>query len=350
MSKSVTIKDVAEKAGVSKASVWAALKTGTSSIRLAPATRERIQKAVRDLNYRPNIVAQSMVSQKSYLLGFNFSCNNNLWHHAVQIINGLRTCCNEHGYSLVVYPANNVDEEYQNLQQAVKRQLDGLLTIPLLTDNRHNGKEYCRIAKEIMPVVQVCFPLCPELPSIAHDFSYIGRHATEYLLNRGHRQIALFTFDNYRDPDNGITSYEHNLGYRTAMIEAGLEPRTFTHESHVFKHSADDAYQVAEQILQLSPRPTAIVTSSNSAAFGLIKRWKELGVKVPEDISVIGCAHDLDIPDCLSSELNSFKTEFENIGKHAFQLCLEQKKQIKPEQFRIKLQLTEGKTVRDFKI
>lgn len=347
MIKSVTIKDVAERAGVSKGSVWAALKTGKSGIRLAPATRERIQKAARDLNYRPNIVAQSMVSQKSYLIGFNFSCNNNLWHHAVQIINGLRNCCNEQGYSLVVYPANNVDEEYHNLQQAVNRQLDGLLTIPLLTDNRHNGEEYCRIAREIMPVVQVCFPLCPELPSISHNFSYIAKSATEYLINRGHRQIVLFTFDNYKDPVNGITSYEHDRGYRMAMTQAGLNSRTFSHESHIFKHTADDAYQAAEQILQLSPRPTGIVTSSNSAAYGLIKRWKELGVKVPDDISIIGCASDLDMPDCLTPSLDSFKTEFEDIGKRAFELCLKQKKQIKPEQFRMKLQLAEGKTVRD---
>jgi len=350
MTKSVTIKDVAERAGVSKGSVWAALKTGKSSIRLAPATRERIQKAARELNYRPNIVAQSMVSKKSHLIGFNFSCNNNLWHHAVQIINGLRDCCNSQGYSLVVYPANNVDEEYQNLQQAVNRQLDGLLTIPLLTDDRHNAKEYCRIAKEVMPVVQVCFPLCPELPSIAHDFSYIAKHATEYLINRGHRQIVLVTFDNYREPDNGITSFEHNQGYEMAMLEAGLSPRTFSHEAHVLKHTADDTYQVAEQILQLSPRPTAIVTSSNSAAYGLIKRWEELGIKVPDDISIIGCASDLDVPDCLTPKLNSFKTEFEDIGKRAFELCLEQKKQMKPEQFRMKLQLAEGKTVRDLKI
>lgn len=347
MIKSVTIKDVAERAGVSKGSVWAALKTGKSSIRLAPTTRERIQKAVRELNYRPNIIAQSMVSRKSYLLGFSFSCNNNLWHHAVQIINGLRSSCNEQGYSLVVYPANNVDEEYQNLQQAINRQLDGLLTIPLLTGNRHNAEEYCRIAKTIMPVVQVCFPLCHELASIAHDFSYIGKCATEYLISRGHSQIVLVTFDNYKDPDNGVTSYEHDRGYRKAMAEAGLNPGTFAHESHVFKHSADDAYQIAEQILQLSPRPTAVVASSNSAAFGLIKRWEELGIRVPEDISIIACASDLDIPDCLSPKLNSFKTEFEDIGKHAFELCLEQKKQIKPEQFRIKLQLLEGKTVRN---
>jgi DNA-binding LacI/PurR family transcriptional regulator len=345
MVKSVTIKDVAEKAGVSKGSVWAALKAGKSSIRLAPATRERIQKAALELNYRPNIVAQSMVSKKSYLLGFNFSCNNNLWHHAVQIINGLRDCCRASGYSLVVYPANNVDEEYQNLQQAVNRQLDGLLTIPLLTDDRHNGKEYCRIAKEVMPVVQVCFPLCPELPSIAHDFSYIAKHATEYLIDRGHRQIVLVTFDNYRDPYSGLPSFQHNEGYQAAMAAAGLNSRTVSPESSVHKQPADGAYRIAEKIIQLSPRPTAIVAGSNNAAFGLIKRWEEIGIKVPKDISIIGCANDLDIPDCLNSGLSRFESVFEDIGKRAFNLCLEQKKQMKPEQFRIKLKLLEGKTV-----
>jgi len=345
--KSVTIKDVAEKAGVSKASVWAALKTGESCIRLSSATKERIQNAVRELNYRPDKIAQSMVSRKSYLLGFNFSCNNNLWHHAIRIIEGLQRCCRDNGYSLVVYPANNVDEEYQNLQQAVNRRLDGLLTIPLLTDNCHNGKEYCRIASEAMPVVQVCFPLCPELPSIAHDFKYIAKRATEYLIGRGHRQIVLVTFDNYRDSANGISSYEHNQGYRMAMTKAGLAPEVFSHGAHVFKHTADDTYKIAEQVLRLPFKPTAIVASSNNGALGLIKRWNELGVKVPDDISIIGCANDLDVPDCLTPKLNGFKAEFEDIGKRAFELCLKEKRQIKPEHFRIKLQLQKGTTVRD---
>jgi LacI family purine nucleotide synthesis repressor len=350
MIKSVTIKDVAEKAGVSKGSVWAALKSGKSGIRLAPATRERILKVAREMNYRPNIVAQSMVSRKSYLIGFNFSCNNNLWHHAVQIINGLRACCKAAGYSLVVYPANNVDEEYQNLQQAVNRQLDGLLTIPLLTGSRHNSEEYLRIAKEHMPVVQVCFPLCSELSSITHDFKYIAKRATEYLIERGHQNIVLVTFDNYLNPQSGITSYEHNLGYRSAMEKVGLNARTFSHEAHVFKHSADDAYQIADKVLELVPRPTAIVASSNSAAFGMVKRWEELGVKVPEDISIIGCADDLDIPECLRPELTSFRTEFDDIGKNAFQLCLDQGKSKKPEHIRIKLKMLTGKTVKDCQI
>ena len=344
--KSVTIKDVAKKAGVSKASVWAALKTGESSIRLAPATRERIQDAVRELNYRPNKVAQSMVSQKSYLIGFSFSCNN-LQYHAAHIINGLRDYCNNCGYSLVVYSAKDIEEEYRNLQQAVNRQLDGLLTIPILTDNRDNRQEYCRIAREIMPVVQVCTPLCPELPSIAHDFRYIAKHASEHLIERGHRQVVLATFYNYKDPVGGMSSFAHNEGYREAMLEAGLSPRTITYDCIKHKHPADGAYLMAEQILQMSPKPTAVVVSSNNAAFGLIRRWEELGIKVPDDISIVGCANDLDIPDCLNSGLSRFEDMFEDIGKRAFHMCLEQKRREKPEHISMKLKFIGGETVRD---
>ena len=347
MTKSVTIKDVAERAGVSKASVWAALKTGESGIRLAPKTRERIQNAVRELNYRPNIVAQSMVSQKSYLVGFNFNCSSNLWYHTQQLLMILCRCCEEKDYSLVVYTAGSIEEEAKNLKLAINRRLDALITLPVLIGSRHNGEEYKRIAKEIMPVVQVCLPLWPELPSIAHDFRYIAKRASEYLIGRGHRQIVLVTFDNYRDPYNGISSFEHNQGYQMAMTKANLNPKVVSHGGNNQNQPADDAYQIAEQILQLSPRPTAIVTSSNNTAFGLIKRWEELGIKVPDDISIIGCANDLNIPDCLNSGLSSFETAFEDIGKRAFHLCLEQKKQIKPKQFRIKLQLLEGKTVRN---
>jgi DNA-binding LacI/PurR family transcriptional regulator len=348
MIKSATLKDVAERAGVSKGAVWAALKTGKSGIRLALATRERIHKAVQELNYRPNIVAQSMVSQKSHLIGFVFNINNNLWHHAVQIIGELHRQCLKNGYSLVAYPSCNAEEEFKNLQQAIDRQLDGLLTLPSVDyDGRNNSDEYRRIAKEIMPVVQVCFPLCPKLPCISHDFHHLARTATEYLYKRKHRQIALVTFDNFRNSHGGLTSYEHHQGYLEAMSPAGLKAQVFSHGFSLEKLPADEAYIIAEQILQVPSRPTAVVVSSNSAALGLIKRWEELGIRVPEDISVVGCASDLDIPNCLAPKLTSFVSEFDCIARNALARCLGKSKKANPKHSRIKLKLQEEGTVCD---
>jgi DNA-binding LacI/PurR family transcriptional regulator len=347
MKKKFTIKDIAEKAGVSKGAAWAALKEQQCSVRMASATRERIRKVAAELNYRPNILARSLTQQKSYLIGFNFNVNCNLWHHAVQIINGMRELCSTHDYSLVVYLANNAEDEYQNLQKAVDRHLDGLLTIPVLMDGRHNRDEYCRISREVMPVVQVCYPLCQDLPYICHDFRYLAKRATEYLIERGHRRIALVTFDKYSDQEEGLTSFEHHHGYLEAMNSAGFDASVFPHGSFVHSYAADDAYAIAEKVLHTLPRQTAVVASSNSAAFGLIKRWEELGVRVPDDISIIGCANDLDVPACLTPDLTRFESEFDYIGQQAAQLCLQLSEPSTPKQIRLKLKLHKGATVKD---
>jgi LacI family transcriptional regulator len=347
MTKLATIKDIAEKAGVSKGAAWAALKERQHSIRMSSSTRERIRKVATELKYSPNILARSLKHQKSYLIGFNFNVNCNLWHHAMQIINGMRALCNAHDYSLVVYLANSVEDESQNLKKAVERHLDGMLTIPLLINGLNNRDEYCRISREIMPVIQVCYPLCPDLPYICHDFRYLAKRATEYLIERGHRRIALATFDNYCDPAEGLTSFEHHQGYLQAMRSAGLDALVFPYEACVSGHAADKAYAVAEKILHALPRQTAVVASSNSAAFGLIKRWGELGVRVPDDISIIGCANDLDIPACLTPDLTRFESEFDHIGQQAAQLCLQLSEPSTSKQIRLKLKLHKGGTVRD---
>lgn len=347
--KTVTLSDVAKAAGVSVSAVSKVLLGGGGkTTRVSEARSKHIQEIAAKLKYRPNILARSLIYQKSYLIGFNFNVNCNLWHHAIQIINGMRDLCNAHGYSLVVYLANNVDDEYQNLQKAIERHLDGMITIPMLLNGYHNRDEYYRISREIMPVVQVCYPLCPDLPYIHHDFHYLAKHATEYLIERGHRHIALVTFDNYCDKEEGITSFEHYQGYRDAMRTAGLDTLVFPHASFANGSAADDAYAVADKILSAHPRQTAVVASSNSAAFGMIKRWEELNIRVPDDISIIGCANDLDVPSCLVSDLTRFKSEFDYIGQQAIKLCLQLSESLSPKQIRLKLKLHEGRTVRDF--
>ena len=112
-----------------------------------------------------------------------------------------------------------------------------------------------------MPLVQVCYPLCPELPYIHHDFRYLAKRATEYLIEHGHHRIALATFDNYCDPVEGLTSFEHHQGYLEAMGAAGLDASVFPYEACVNGHAADKAYAVAEKILHALPRQTAIVAS-----------------------------------------------------------------------------------------
>jgi DNA-binding LacI/PurR family transcriptional regulator len=347
----VRLADIAKEAGVSVVTVAKALNsTGGKNARVSEATADRIKEIAKRLNYRPNILGRSLSNKKSYLIGFVFNINNNLWHHAVQIIGELHKQCLNNGYSLVAYPSSNATEEFKNLQQAIDRQLDGLLTLPSVDlDGSNNAEEYRRIAKEIMPVIQVCYPLCPELPSISHDFRYLARTATEYLQKRNHRKIAIVTFDNFHNKTGGLTSYEHHQGYLEAMNAAGLEPQVFSHGFSPEKHPADISYMIADKIAQSPSRPSAVVVSSNSAALGLIKRWEATGIKVPEDISVIGCASDLDIPACFAPSLTGFVSEFDHIAQDALAMCLGNKVKGKSTHAKIKLKLQQGETVCDFK-
>lgn len=342
MTKRPTIRDVAEKAGVSRGAAWAALHPEKYNIRVSDATRAKVKAIASKLNFRPNMIAKSLICQKSFLLGYVYNSQASLY--AMPIIDNISKECAEHDYSLIVYPVSSLEEERHSLQLAMDRQVDGLLAYPYLGKKGNSNKKFFNdIAKSGIPLVQLILPLSSSQPCFCHDFYYLGKTATEYLLQRGHRNIVFVVNENYQDKVGGLMGYEHHRGYEDIMQDAGLSPKVVTYKTVL--RFGDATYKIAEMIINLPKRPTAVVCSSNYAALGLMKRWEELGIRIPEDISIFGCTNNLGLPQVMLPRLTSFVPCYDKIGSQAVKCCLNLS-DAETSGKRFKLDINEGKTVR----
>ncbi|MDD5727376.1 MAG: LacI family DNA-binding transcriptional regulator [Victivallales bacterium] len=340
MINKTTINDVAQKAGVSKAAASTALSAGKSNVRLAPATRERILAAARELNYTPNIMARGLNRRKSFLLGIYFGVSN--WHVASRLIWNINKICHSHGYSLIVYPSTGLEEELANLKLGLERRLDGILAMPLIfSQDKNNITEYRRIAK-IIPVVQVLSRLCPELPIVKRDYRQMGKDAVDYLIRRGHRRIGLITFPDYKDSLRWQNANLHYQGYLEAMRQAGLKTEVYPIN---YDEKIDSAYKDSGKILASAYAPTALIAIANGFAYGAITYFRECGIKVPEDISILGCGDDCYMAESIMPKLTCFPITFEDLGNIAVQKCLNFSESDSADTTYINQTITEGTSV-----
>ena len=343
MIKKATIRDVAEKAGVSRGAAWAALSPNKQGIRVSEATRSNVRAVAKELNFTPNIVAKSLVCQKSFLIGYIFNRPTSLY--AMNLIDSINRECIANEYSLVVYPVSSLEEERHSLNLAVSRRVDVLLALPYLdSDGSNNLIAYQEVTASGIPLVQLLFPLSPKYPCFCYDFHYIGKTATEYLLQHGHRKITCVTHCNYLDKTSGMMSYGHYHGYQEAMRAADQTTSVFTHETVPGLPKLASALQLANDIINQQERPTALVCSSNYAAYALIKSLETMGIKVPEDISIFGCTNNFNLPQIVMPELTTFMPCYDWLGSQAVRCGLSLSgsenvgKQIKPD-------ISEGDTV-----
>jgi len=137
--------------------------------------------------------------------------------------------------------------------------------------------------------VQIYNRIIPGVPCVFTDSYGAGEFGVRYLIERGHRRIAHLTTTGYRDEETPGFHGELKKraeGYAQAMRSAGLEPLIFTVDDTVMLR--EGGYQIAKTVMGHPYRPTAVTTYSDSLAMGLMKGLTEAGVRVPEDISLIG--------------------------------------------------------------
>ena len=315
---SVTILEVANKAGVSKAAAWAALNDRKTNISLREETRERIVKIATEMNYRPNFNARGLTSQKTYLI--SFLCREAYSIDAMEILMGIQDVLFDKDYSVIVYVHGDSPEaELVNLKHCVSRRSEGLIVIPALDrDGRNNHDKFVELKEQGTPVVQVYTRVAEGIPSVTPNSYEVGKFAVNYLVERGHRRIAHLTNNDYRD--TSLPGYygdlkERWLGYRDAMQEAGLDVEVFEISDQIHYKIGGEA--VSEAVVHSAYCPTAVTCYCDTMAMGLVKGLLREGVRVPEDISVIG--HDgteLTTPG-LESKLATFVKPLRQMGREA---------------------------------
>lgn len=269
------IADVAARAGVGVATVSRVLN-GRANVR--PATRDRVQEAIRALNYRPSSVARSLSLQRTMVVGAVLPWFTN--PSAVQRVRGIVEGLSGSPYDLMVFDVESEDRQRRAFELFDRGdRADGLLVVSTLPPDA----EVERIRSAGLPCILVD-GVHPSLPSVAVDDAGGGETATRHLIELGHRRIAHigdtppeFRFDWSRD---------RTRGYERALERVGIEVRPeYVREGTRLLHVARG---IATELLTLPDRPTAIFAASDTQAFGTLEAARALGIRVPEELSVIG--------------------------------------------------------------
>jgi LacI family transcriptional regulator len=269
----VTIEDVAAEAGVSIATVSRVMHNKDG---VAPGTYTKVQAIVDQLGYESSLVARSLRSRRTNVLGFSV---NEIEPYSAELLKGAARALHGSGYELIVYAGGHSGPEKAGWERRHLSRLGGTLTdgIVLVTPEVLDVD-----VDTLTPVVAVDPHVgASSFPTVASDSLTGAMAATEYLLSLGHRRIGHLS----GRPD--LRSSElREQGYRQALDEAGIpfDPNLV----RVGGYDPDTALGPARELLGLSDRPTAIFAANDVSAIQTMNVARELGISVPDQLSVVG--------------------------------------------------------------
>ena len=299
--KNVTLNDVAELSGVSYQTVSRVINNHPS---VAEKTRKRVEEAIRVLNYRPNRAARSLVTNRSETIAIiSFGTT---FYGPSQILTNITQQAKQSGYR--VSPSSVEKLEYDELKAALddihSQLIDGIIMIaPIISDFMVEIKD---LIGDI-PFVQIDTRPQPELASVIIDQMYGSRLATEHLIELGHRQIAEIS-----GPLNWHDAVARHQSWEETMEQHHL-PHNLRAEGH---WTAQSGYEAVQTLLKDGAKFTALVVANDQMALGAIAALDNLGLRVPDDVSVVGFD---DIPEAayFLPALTTIRQNFSALGKQS---------------------------------
>lgn len=307
-----TLKDVAQLAGVSTATVSYAL---SGKRMISEETKQRINRAIAQLDYVPDLNARSLSMRDSKLIGVvvpqtepgdRLMFQNSFYSEA---LGSIEYCARQHGYHILI-SATDANESYLTL--AKQRNLDGIIVIGMYPD-----EFYQQMKKTQIPIVLID-SYCNDhyYNNIRIDDAYGSYMATKHVLDCGHRETVFFVG---QLKENGVMK-KRLAGYRQALEEYGLPYR----EENVFEGQIDyeSGVRMAAKLAASTLPATAVVAAADILAIGAIKGFYDAGLRVPEDISIIGF-DDLEISQYLAPGLTTVRQQISMKGQRAVELLLE---------------------------
>jgi len=273
-----SIKDVARIAGVSIATVSRCLNYPE---RVKENTRSKVQSAILQTGYSPNTLAQSFRRGKTHVIMVVLPSVGDPFFTGV--MRGIRSVASSTGYSLLINETQfNTMSPDEIGAMVVSRQADGIV---LLASMSPFGTEVLSSkSQRTLPIVIGCETVSPELesfPGVHSDNVAAAREATDYLLKLGHRKIAFIS-----GQKESLLTEDREHGYRSSMGEAGIPiEEGWVSEG---KLTLEGAIQATRGLLEHPQRPTAIFCANDEMAMGCLHQIRLAGLRVPQDISVVG--------------------------------------------------------------
>jgi DNA-binding LacI/PurR family transcriptional regulator len=299
----VTSHDVAARAGVSQATV-SQVMSGNPRARIATETRARVRRAAEELGYRPNLVARGLVRRRSFAFGVIVPDLSNPFF--TDVVSGVERVAAAEGYAVLLCDAREIPAA-THLETLRSRLVDGVIIDPVGAASLQRGS-----AGDLNVVlIDESDAGWPGVASAAGD---AGRLAAEHLLSLGHRKIG------FMGPAGDVHGFRRReRGFVTALRQAGVEMT-----SEAFRRVAPTVAggQVAmKAMLSLRERPTAVFCVNDLLALGALKACLSAGVRVPDDLSLMGC-DDVEMARVVTPELTTIAVPAREMGARAARLLI----------------------------
>jgi DNA-binding LacI/PurR family transcriptional regulator len=281
-----TIQDVADLAGVSVSSVSNVLNGRTE--KLSRVTYQRVEAAIRQLDYRPNLVARQLKTGHAPLLGLLVpSTANPMFGELAVHVEAVAK--ERHGYRVLLGNTHRDREQESRLfDDLLSLGVRGVILASSRSDEGHLEAAVARGLSVISYDRGGNGDTQSRIDHVLPDNALAARLAVEHLAAHGHSRLALVT------PDlKTVSRMQKREGFLAAARDLGLEKHArviegSTGEGYGDSHLADVGYAMAAQIMELKTRPTGIITINDMMALGLMAGLHQAGLSVPDDISVIG--------------------------------------------------------------
>jgi LacI family transcriptional regulator len=307
----VRLKDIARDLGVSVVTVSKVLRGNTD---IGEETRKRVLKRMKELNYQPNMLARGLASGKTYTVGLVVP---DLVHpFFAAFAKSLSGVLRQSSYALVLASSEeNPEIERQEIRTLLRRGIDVLL----IASCQPNLRNFYELGDERTPYLLFDRNF-PHLAAhfVGSDDLRVGEMATSHLIEIGRSRIAHIT------GRNGSPAYDRLRGYRNVMAEHRLStPDEFVIACDHTEESGDKTgYEAMQSLLALQPRPDAVFCYNDQIAIGAIEATIAAGLRVPEDVAIIGCGN-MPYNDYLRVPLSSIEHGTAELGRVAGELALE---------------------------
>lgn len=319
MKKVVSLKDIAIKANLSETTVSRALNDQKD---VSEETRQRVKKVAEELHYRPNLLAQSMHTGATRIVGVIAPDLAPYNEFMVQVIIGIHNELAHQDYVPINLWASSVpspDSDHhiiKQIHQLIDRRVDGIILYPTQDASISFIEE---VKERHIPLAVVDLELEGlNVDFVGTDDFYGASLATQYLIKLGHRRITHFG-----GCMTGSTARQRCRGFEDAASRAGIEYRIV--EDPVYGADLKINQELAYRILADDSRPTAVFCASDQIATGIYKAAQHFNIHIPRDLSVVGYA-DMSIAQLLDPPLTTVRQNPYELGAHASRLLIQRSK------------------------
>lgn len=276
----VTIKDIAKQLGISASTVSRALKDHPD---ISEKTKIKVKALAKELNYKPNLIALSLQSSKSNVIGIIVP---QIVHYFFStVISGIEEYAGKRGYNVLICQSNeSAEKEVSNTQTLISSRVDGIIVSR--TKNTEDFKHFRNIQNNNIPMVffdRTCHGLKSD--KVIIDDYKAAYEATEYLINTGCKNLVHFS-----GPENLKISSKRMWGFRDVLKNHNIP---FKEEYIIKADNLTEGQRETEKLIRNKMIPDGIFAVNDMTAAGAINALKKYNIKIPDEVSVIGFTNGL---------------------------------------------------------